>query len=231
MKKEIVLTLLVVILLSTQFVAAQNQFTDNLVGLIENTLDAISEIFGPLFGEDGGVFGEFLFIKILLFFVLFSIIFISLKRIDLFGENRTVHVIVTTVASLFSIRYIGGFEIIKAIILPYTVLGAAISMFLPLLIYFYFLHYSTMGAFGRRFGWFLYGAIFVVFWSYNYEKYKGSNWIFFLVFGFVILSFLFDKHLHHYLEMGKYNEPRKLGIEQRIADLGKSVSDAKEIWT
>ena len=84
MKKGYVLTLLVTFL-TIQSVLAQNQ-------LLDQTIDSLSQALGSIFSPILGVgFGEFLFAKIMLFFLLFAIIFVALKNIEIFEENRSVH--------------------------------------------------------------------------------------------------------------------------------------------
>jgi hypothetical protein len=191
MKRE--LTLVFVILFSIQLVLSQNPFLDR---MIDGLSQAFGSIFGPIFGAE---FGDFLFAKIMLFFLLFAIIFVALGKIDIFFDNRAVHVILTSVTSIFAVRYLEPGEFINAILLPYTALGAALSTFLPLLIFFYFVHKSGFVGFGRRAAWFIYGVFFIMLWGTRpYDSLGIANWIYVIGIGFIIINFIFDKSIQGY---------------------------------
>lgn len=225
MKKENVFIIILFTILSVQLIIAQNLVIDR---TIQGLVESFESIFRPILGPFST--GEFLFAKILLFFLLFAIIFMVLKRISLFEDNLAVHSIVSLIVSILAVRYIKENELVNAILLPYGSLGVAISIFLPLLIYFFFLHSSEMGGFGRRAGWLIYGIVFLVLWgSRPYDSLGVANWIYLIGIGFVLISLIFDKSVHQYFEMGKYNKPRRLLIERQIIELQNAVNDARKV--
>lgn len=192
MKKELVLINLASFL-SIQSISAQNTFLDR---GIDSLSQALGSIFAPIFGTG---FGEFLFAKIMLFFLLFAIIFVSLKKIDIFEENRAVHVVLTSITSVLAVRYLEPGEFINAILLPYTALGAALSTFLPLLIFFYFVHKSGLHGFGRRAAWFIYLLFFIMLWGTRpYDSLGTANWIYLISLGFVLINLFLDKTIQGY---------------------------------
>ncbi len=71
MKKEKFILSLMTMLLSIQITLAQNPLIDNSFQSLGN---AIRSIFAPIFGVS--VLSEFLFAKILFFFLLFSVVYI-----------------------------------------------------------------------------------------------------------------------------------------------------------
>jgi hypothetical protein len=220
MKKGYVLTLLV-ILLTVQVALAQNQILDQAIGSLSQ---AIGSIFSPLFGVG---FGEFLFAKILLFFLLFAIIFVALNNIDLFEENRPVHVIVTTITSIFAVRYLRPGEFINAILLPYTALGASLASFLPLLIFFYFVHKSGMGPFGRRAAWFTYGLFFIMLWgTREYDSLGTANWVYIIALIFILASLIFDKSIHRYFSEVDYEKAKSYVYDREILKLEEDYARA-----
>jgi len=79
MKKEKFVVILAIAFLITSLcvnvISAQNEYID---WFYEQIGPAIASVFSPIFGHNE--FDEFLFAKILLFFLLFSIIFMSLKK-------------------------------------------------------------------------------------------------------------------------------------------------------
>ncbi|MDP1729346.1 MAG: hypothetical protein Q8L27_04040, partial [archaeon] len=171
----------------------------------------------------------------LLLILLFVIITFVLDKAKLFGELKDkpgIIYIVSAVVSILSIRFLPENDIIKGILLPYSALGIALTTFLPLLIFFFFLHNSDIKYFGRRAGWILYAIIFLALWaSKEVQLSDTSNWIYWTALGFVILSFMFDKSIHGYFgshEIGKF-----LGgvTEERIVRLQEEYSRIKTIST
>ena len=223
MKKE-KFVLILVVLLSIQLVLAQNYYIDT---AIRQMSDAFTSIFAPIFGQ--GAYGEFLFAKILLFFLLFSIIFMALKRFDLFEHNNPALIITSLVVSIFAVRYLQPNELINAILLPYSSLGVAIATLLPLIIFTFFVHKGIgTNPFGRRAAWFVYGLVLTFMWlTRDYSQLGTANWLYIIGLGYIIISFLFDSHIHYYFEMGRFNKPRRLGIQQKIADFQDSARKAR----
>ena len=230
MKKEKSVALVLVlsfftILLFVQLTIAQVPFLDD---FIKKMGDSFGSIFAPIFGVDS--FDQFLFAKILLFFLLYAIIFMSLRKIDLFAENKSVAVIVSIIVSIFAVRFIKENQFINAILLPYGALGITLSIFLPLLIYFYFVHSSGIGPFGRRVAWILYGLVFLFLWgSRPYADLGTANWIYLLGTGFVIVSFLFDSSIHRYFGLAglvKWKEGRE---DARIARLQSEYEEIEGV--
>ena len=196
-------------ILSMQIISAQVSFLDN---FMERTGEAFGSIFSPIFNTE---YGEFLFAKILLFFLLFAIIFMILKRIYIFEGNRAIVTIVSVIVSLFAVRFLKENEFINAILLPYGALGISISVFLPLLIFFYFLHDSEIGGFGRRAAWFIYFIVFLVLWGTRpYSSLGAANWIYILGLGFVIVSLISDRSIHRYF-LNREEEQAGEEIRQR----------------
>jgi hypothetical protein len=213
MKKGYVLTLLVTFL-TIQSVLAQNQ-------LLDPTIDSLSQALGSIFAPILGVgFGEFLFAKIMLFFLLFAIIFVALKNIEIFEENRSVHIVLTTITSIFAVRYLKPGEFINAILLPYTALGASLASFLPLLIFFYFVHKSGIGPFGRRAAWAIYGIFFIMLWgTRQYDSLGAANWVYVIGIGFIIISFLFDKTIQGYFGLRDIGEWKERIKNKKISNM------------
>ncbi|MEK6914780.1 MAG: hypothetical protein AABW83_03970 [Nanoarchaeota archaeon] len=219
MKREYVLSFLSGIL-SISLVSAQNTFLDR---GIESLSQALGSIFAPIFGTG---FGEFLFAKIMLFFLLFAIIFVSLRQIDIFAENRAVHVVLTSVTSVLAIRYLEPGEFINAILLPYTALGAALSTFLPLLIFFYFAHKSGLHGFGRRAAWFIYLIFFIMLWgTREYDTLGDANWIYLIALGFMLINLFLDKSIHAYFGLIDESAYAERLNDARIARLEVEKSD------
>src|SRR3989344_5047270 len=164
-KRTLILSVLMGFTLLLPYVSAQLFFTTP-SEFINDAIRGVTDVFEPvlraLFGNFGGE--DFLFAKMLLGILLFVIINVVIKRLPMFRDNKSVSIIVALVISLLAIRFINENDLVNGILLPYGTLGVAITTLLPFFIFFYFLHDSQMGPFGRRAGWFLFGVIFLVLW-------------------------------------------------------------------
>ncbi len=229
MKKEKLLKIIPALIvsltiLSINLVSAQNFYIDE---IIRGVTDTGAQIFGPIFGHYG--MDEFLFAKVLLFFLLFSVIFMSLKRIKVFENNRTIISVIAILVSILAVRYLREGDIVNAILLPYGGLGAALAIFLPLLIFFMFLQTSEIGPFGRQAGWFIYGAFFLVFWLSREmsEVSTEANWMYGIALAFILINIFFNNHIHKWFEIGKFNKARRLGTQSVLSDLLTKINEAK----
>jgi len=171
----------------------------------------IEEIFTPIFeallNTDSG---EFFFAKVLMLLLLFIIIFTVIKAVPRLGENRSVAFIISAVVSILSIRYIPDNDFFKGMLLPYGTLGVSLIVFLPFLIYFFFVHRSVPGNFGRRAAWAVYALVFLVLWGmreYGTDSIGAANWLYAVGIILVIVAFIFDRSIHSYFglhELGRW---------------------------
>jgi hypothetical protein len=168
---------------------------------IERLIDWIQSSYTPIFESLLGVdaFDEFFFAKIIVFILIFSVVFMILQNnIDIFRNNRFISFVVALGVSILSIRFITDNEFFLGILLPYGVMGAAITTLLPMLIFFFFVHTSVPGDVGRRFAWFFYGVIFLVLWGMRQADIGPANWIYIAGVIFVLINFIFDGPIHEY---------------------------------
>jgi len=161
-----------------------------------------------------------------LFIIIFAVVFMSLKRVEIFKKSRPILLIVSLCVSILSVRYLKETDIIRAILIPYGALGGAIAVFLPLLIFFVFLHTLDIGGFGRRAGWFIYFIIFVLLWGSS-PYIGGANWIYIAGLVFIILSFIFDKSVHRYFVLGDFRNIRNQISKERAIDLIDKIKKAR----
>lgn len=190
---------------------------------IELTIAAGKEVFTPLFEAllNTSSYKDFFFAKILLLLLLFMVVFGLSKKIPAFRDNKAVGFTVALVVSLIAVRYISEEGFIAGILLPYGALGIAITSFIPFMIYFWFVHESVPGGFGRRIAWILYGVIFVLVWGTRApgEISEQSTWIYLLGFIAVAVSFVFDKTLHGYFRTHEMNLFIRGANQRTIASL------------
>jgi len=192
--------------------------------LIRVVSDFLSPFFEALLNTSA--FDEFFFAKILLLILLFVIIVFVLNKAKIFGDLESkpgVIYIIASVVSILAMRYLPETDLIKGILLPYSALGIAITSFLPLIIYFFFIHNSNFGGFGRRAGWVLYGIVFIALWiSKDVQLSDTSNWIYWSALIFVLLSLIFDRSIHQYFAFSEIRKVhRTIGDEQIVEMINK----------
>jgi len=108
--------------------------------------------------------GYLLFERLLLFLILASIIYLSLKNMGLLGSNKGVLWIITLAVPLIGIRFL-DFDWLNTILIQYKILAIALTAALPFVIYFFFLHgVFPENATMRKIGWIFFGCIYLGLW-------------------------------------------------------------------
>jgi len=228
--KKIFFLFIVLILVSIFSIKILSAASSNVY--MEKFIDWVNSNYGPLFGAILGheSLDEFLFTKVLILILIFSIVFMSINRTHVFGDNRVIIFVVSLIVAILSVRYIKSDSFLTGIILPYGVLGVAITVFLPMLIYFLFVHTSVGGSFGRRFAWFVYGVVFLVIWLMRREEIGDANWIYFIGLIFVILCFIFDRTIHYYFDLPTIYRANRAMIRRNQMMLLEDLRRAEELY-
>ena len=182
--------------------------------------EAFASIFTPIFTLDG-VSDSFLFAKVLIFILLFAVIFMALKNIKIFKRNKPTRIIVALIVAILAVRYLKETDFTKALLLPYGAFGGAITIFLPLIIYFFFVRTSMESGFGRKSAWAIYGIIFIFLWGSQDSADTTSNWIYISALIFILINFIFDKTLQGYFKDSELEKARR-NIEDK-AELDRLV--------
>ena len=176
----------------------------------------------------------FFFAKILLLIILFLVIVFSLNKSKMLGSLEDKPFVIYTISALISIlamRYLPDSDLIQGILLPYSALGIAITTFLPLMIFFFFIQNSNFGGFGRRAGWFLYGIIFLALWlSKEVTTSSTTNMIYSFSLLFIVLSIMFDKSIHKYFAFKEIRAIDRNLSDAQIVTLINKYHAAKEAY-
>lgn len=199
--------------------------------VIQWVQDFAAPFFEILIGDYSS--SEFFFAKSLLLILIFVIVFAILKKSGFLGLERKSGIIFTiaAVVSILAIRFLPDNSLINGILLPYSTLGIAITTFLPLLIYFFFIHESVPGHAGRRMGWALYAIIFIALWnSQDVNLSDTSNWIYITGIGLVILFFIFDSKFHEYFALGDFRRAKKETNNAQEVKLLSQWDEAKKVY-
>jgi len=114
--------------------------------------------------------GDMLFAKLLFFLIVLSFVHFALDKARIFEDKKGLNWVIIIVVSILATRYLGTEALIQTIILPYSVLGIAISAGLPFIIYFLFIEIgfknSNDNDFSilRKVAWVFFIVIFIGLW-------------------------------------------------------------------
>jgi hypothetical protein len=200
-------------------------------------IESIQSNFGPFFAALLGVdsFDAFLFAKILVFFLLFSVVFIALKNIKIFEDNRAALFVVSLATSLLSVRYLVTEGLFKDVLLPYGVLGVSLTVLIPFLVFFLFVENSIQSTYFRRAAWILYGIVFFFLWIMRLNDPESSsimNWIYGVGLACIAGAFIFDAQVNKFLQLRNLDKnlidsrrTARIHISEEINRINKLLAD------
>ncbi len=206
------------------------QLTDGLSEIIRILIRFISE---TIFQIDS--FDEFLFAKILLFALILLVVYTVISKNTIFGgrKNNPIQWIISSAISILSIRYLPD-NFIQAILLQYNTLGVALTVFLPLIIYFFFIHQSGLGPYGRKVGWLVYIISFFSLWLIREDDLGEANIIYWIAIALVILFIIADKTINKHLKkreiekaMDESKAERRVHAQYKLREL----DDKREFYS
>ena len=168
---------------------------------VQNILDGMAQVAAPLFGAAFGYYEttEFLFVKILVFILLFVVIKTAVKATPRLGENNMVTIVISLVVSILAIRFMSENDFFRGILLPYGSLGVALATLLPFLIYGFFVHKSFDTGSIRKAAFIFYIIVFGIIWISRYDEInQASNYIYAGTLILAICLMLFDRQVKAY---------------------------------
>ncbi len=200
---------------------------DFVVRIIDSILGILSPVFEVLIGPYSA--SEFFFAKVLLLFLLVIVTKSVLDKTPLGEGNERISTFIAVIVSLLAIRFINENDLIGGILIPYGTLGVAITTIIPLVVFFWFVHRTNVGPFGRKFFWATFVIILLVLWAAKSDKISEiSNWIFGLVLITAVLLMIFDKSVHSYLGIGDLRKYEKDRNKRRIWEAKKELDNLEE---
>jgi len=164
--------------------------------------------------------GYLLFEKFLLFILLASIVFLAIKNISLFENNRGVTWVVTLIVPLLGVRYL-DFEWVNTIILQYQVLGIALTGIFPFIIYLFFLHNISESNTVRKIGWIFFIVVYFGLWSTTQNDNYGEIYFWTMIISFVFL--LLDGTIHRYFMMEKFKQGERMNLDLYLARIDERI--------
>jgi hypothetical protein len=203
---------ILILSLIINFVSAYSGSYDPRQGM-EDLIDLTVDFFEPLLqvilgGENWT--GYLLFERLILFILLTTVIYLSLKKANVFGDNTAVLWIVSLAIPLLGIRWI-NFEWLNTILIQYKVLAIVLTAGLPFVIYFLFL-YQVLGNYAilRKIGWIFFAVIFFGLWATADDATYSEVYVWTGI--IAILFFLFDGTIRRFMIKSRMQQ---LGIEKR----------------
>jgi hypothetical protein len=238
MKKEIFFGAGLTILLSS-LASAQDFFGLDLQRSSEQLIGLIQDIFGPIFMVLLGVgsVDQHFFERILVLVLLFVMILTALKKAEMFKKNYYVALIVSAAVSLIGARFISEFGLIEGILLPYGALAVALSVFIPLFVFFFFIHLSLGDSpLGRKLAWILFGVVFLGLFLFRNDDLGEMKNIYLIGMLVLVILFIFDNKIHEYFGINEGRRARKKIFDDHIAQIDRDLSyyirsgaDTKEV--
>jgi len=213
--KKLFVTFSLLLLFSTSLVAAQyyggggyygSNLGDNLGYGMEQLIDTVQEMFYPLFSIFLGGYGDYMFERILFLFILVALLYVIISRMDVFKNNRAVIWIITVSISLLATRFLTESDLISTMLLPYSVLGVALTAVLPIMIYFFFVESFSNSATIRKMLWIFYNVVFIGLWASRYDELGQMSWIYMMSAITALLFLLFDGTIRRAMRKQKDKE-------------------------
>jgi hypothetical protein len=196
-RESFVFLFLSLVLMSLFFASSQyysdvyrGSFTSNLAEGSYGAAEIISSLFGPFFGALLASPAELLFENILIFFIIFSIVFMVVQRMEVLRHNKAVVTIVSLSVSILAARFM-DFEMIITILITYQTLGAVLTAILPLIIGFVFIQQFQSGTL-RKIFWIFFTVVFFAMWDLRSYEAGPISWIYFWTAIVSLIFFIFD---------------------------------------
>ncbi len=174
-------------------------------------------------GQTGGYTGYLLFEKFLLFVLILSLVYISLKNIEAVKSNPGVHWIIAIVIPMMAVRYI-DMDWLAAIYLQYTAFGIIVTSILPFVLFFFLIETVDKGVV-RKVGWIAFLVLYYGLWSTaTNTTYAG---FYFWVIVLAVLFLIFDGTIYRYLLMEKMKAAGSNDVLEHIGNLGKKLNEVE----
>jgi hypothetical protein len=176
--------------------------------LINEAINFGTPFFEIVIGDYSG--SEFFFGKILLLILLIIIIKNILDKTPIGENNRNASIVISLIVSILAIRFINENSFFEAIFIQYGVLGIAITTILPMVIFFYFVHNTKVGTFGRKIFWAIYAVTMTGIWiSKSSEIPEVANWIYIIIITASVVFIFIDKNIHAYFGLADFKKFEK----------------------
>jgi len=221
--KKILIGLFISLILFSNFVSAFNFDIGNIFQQsVQGVQDASRILISPFFGGEDNL----LFEKILLFLIIVSIIKVTLAKTNIFGDDNRLGILVAFAVALLATRFLSDIQTVQNVLLPYSILGIAISAAIPLMIFFYFIQ-SFESSIIRKVGWIFFVVIFIGLWNMRADELGNLAWIY-LITGVIAFFFmLFDGTIRRALINQEWEQLEHENREKYEIDIRRQISQLR----
>ncbi len=230
-RSQVFLMIIMCFLATSSFISAASFSFENAKSQVTRVIDSTLGILSPFFQKIIGDYStsDFFFSKILLFILLIIIIKNVLDRTPIASDNKKISLIISIIISILSIRFINENNFFATIFIQYGVLGIAITTILPMVIFFYFVHNTNVGTYGRKVFWSLYAIIFGAIWILKSSEIpEVANWIYGLTLTAAIIFIFLDKSIHSYLGLSDFKKFERESNKKRIREAKEELEKIEE---
>jgi hypothetical protein len=216
-----------VLFMSMSFVSAQSGPVQAIGNFIEGLFEIIEPVTNLIIGAAPG--GEFVFVKILLMIIIFSFVWLALNQAKFFSDHRWVMAFIAVIVTILATRFLATEATIRAILLPYSTLGIAITAGLPFIIYFFIVNMGFKGPhkYFRRFAWIFFAAIFISLWIFRFNEIGGIGRLMYLLaaVGAIIMLFA-DGTINKLMTEMKIERAAAGNIGELVMDQQDKINEA-----
>ena len=183
MKKLFGVFVLSLLILSSwiSFVSASplGDAAQNIKDLLEEGYNVIKGPLGLLIGETAG--GDTFLAKLLFLFIIFSLVWVVLDKINFFETHDWALWLVSISVSVLSIRWITESSVIEGILLPYSTLGVTVTAGLPFVLFFLFIK-DTRPKLVQKIAWAAFAVVFVLLYIYRFNEIGAAAYAYIAIF-------------------------------------------------
>jgi hypothetical protein len=212
-------------------VSARPFYFNDLPYYVSKGIDDAVRLSAPVFEKIIGDYStsEFFFHKVLLLILLVIICKFVLDKTHLFETNKKVNIILSLIISVLSIRFINENNFFQTIFIQYGVLGIAITTALPMVIFFFFIHNTQVGTYGRKMFWAIYTVTLTGIWiSKSAEIPRVGHQIYGVLVFFAIIFILMDKQIHSYFGLSHFKVFMKRSNREGILRANERIEKLTE---
>jgi hypothetical protein len=218
-----------VLFMSMSFVSAQSGPIDAISRAIGSVVDFIEPVTALIVGATPG--GEFLFVKILLMIIVFSIVWIVLKNFDFFSEHNRFLVLISLIVTILAVRFLDSTEAISTILLPYSTLGIAITAGIPFIVYSLVINVGFKGPHKliRRVAWIFFASIFIFLWFVRWNDIGNlGRFIYPLTAVASIVMLFLDGTINGLLTQMKIEKAQSQNKEELLTEIQRKINQAND---
>ena len=168
---------LILISFSMSFVSAATGPVEAIQSMVSGAYELIKPLLVGIVGSADDA--EFFLVKVMLMFIVFAVIHKSLEKVPFFSEVTWVLWVISVAVSILSVRWLGDTEIVQNVLLPYSVLGIALTAGIPFVVYFFMT--IDFDRIMRKVSWIFFIVVFLTIWITRLDELTGASQYIYLI--------------------------------------------------